>query len=64
MGILEIVILSLVVLLLFSIGWFAGIAQLLIKTFMDKGRAFLQDSIEDRLEQPETKKKSKKSRRL
>ena len=60
MGILEIVILALVALLLFSIGWFAGIVQLLIKTFMNKGRAFLQDSIEDRLKQPKTKKKSKK----
>ena len=59
MGILEIVILALVALLLFSIGWFAGIVQLLIKTFMNKGRAFLQDSIEDRLKQPKTKKKSK-----
>ena len=66
MGALEIVIMSLLALLLFSTGWLVRISQVLIGLLMNFGRSvltnFLEDTIkEDPLKQPNTKKKSKKT---
>ena len=62
MYILEIVILFLVVLLLYSTGWLVRIFQILLARLVDFGRAFLESLIKDQIERPEVKKRSKKSK--
>ncbi len=61
MGILEIVILSLLGLLLFSTGWLFRIFQILSGVLMNFGRSVLANFAEDALKQPKTKKKSKRA---
>ena len=65
MYILEFVIVFLVVLLLYSTGWLVRVFQILLARLSDFGRAFLKDIIKDTIiediEDPEAKKKSKKS---
>jgi|TARA_Y100000310_G_C20347302_1_gene652598 uncharacterized membrane protein len=66
MGVLEIVILSLVGLFLFSTGWLVRISQILIGVLMNFGRSvltnFVEDTIkEDPTKQPANKKKSKRT---
>jgi hypothetical protein len=61
MGVLEIVILSLLGLLLFSTGWLFRIFQILSGASMNFGRSVLANFAEDALKQPKPKKKSKKS---
>ena len=61
MYILEIVIVFLVLLLLYSTGWLVRIFQILFARLMDFGRAFLKDIIKEQIEKPEVKKKSKRS---
>ncbi len=66
MGVLEIVILSLLGLLLFSTGWLFRISQILVGQLMNFGRSvlanFVEDTIkEDQIKQPDTKKKSKRT---
>jgi len=60
MYILEIVILFLVILLLYSTGWLVRIFQILLARLVDFGRAFLESFIEDKIEGSEVKKKPKK----
>ena len=59
MGPLEIVIVSLVVLLLFSIGRLAGIAQLLRKILMNVYRSFLKGLFEEEEKTPRAGKRHK-----
>ena len=61
MGVLEIVILSLLGLLLFSTGWLFRISQILVGQFMNFGRSVLANLLEDQIKQPDTKKKSKRT---
>ena len=61
MGLLEIVILGLVFLLLYSTGWLFKIFQLLVGVLMNIGRSVLDNFIQDQVKQPEVKKKYKKS---
>jgi hypothetical protein len=61
MYILEFVIVFLVVLLLYSTGWLVRIFQILLARLSDFGRAFLKDIIKEQIEDPEEKKKSKRS---
>jgi hypothetical protein len=61
MYILEIVIVFLVLLLLYSTGWFVRIIQLLVARFLDFGRAFIESIIRQQIEKPEVKKKPKRS---
>ena len=61
MGILEIVILSLLVLLLSSTGWLLRMFQILVGVVMKFGRSALANILEDQIEQPATKKKSKRT---
>ena len=63
MGLLEIVILGLVFLLLYSTGWLFRIFQLLVGVLMNIGRSVLDNFIQDQVKQPEVKKKHKKSSR-
>ena len=60
MYILEIVILLLVILLLYSTGWLVRIFQILLARLADFGRVFLENLIKDQIEKPEAKKRSKK----
>ena len=60
MYILEIVILLLVILLLYSTGWLVRIFQILLTRLADFGRVFLENLIKDQIEKPEAKKRSKK----
>lgn len=61
MGVLEIVILSLLGLLLFSTGWLFRIFQMLVGSLMTFGRSLLTNFAEDAIKQPKTKKKSKRT---
>ncbi len=61
MGVLEIVILSLLGLILFSTGWLLRISQILVGVVMKFGRSLLTDFFEDQIKQPDTKKKSKRT---
>ncbi len=61
MGVLEIVILSLLALLLFSTGWLLRISQILVGVVMKFGRSLLANSFEDQIKKPSTKKKSKRT---
>jgi len=61
MGPLEIVIVSLVVLLLFSIGRLVGIAQLLRKMLMNVYRSFLEGIFEEEEKKPRVKKRRKRT---
>ncbi len=61
MGILEIVILSLLALLLFSTGWLFKISQILVGVLMKFGRSVLTNFLDDQIKQPDTKKKSKRT---
>ena len=61
MYILEFVIVFLVVLLLYSTGWLVRVFQILAAKFMDFGKAFLKDIIKEQIEDPEEKKKSKRT---
>ena len=61
MGVLEIVILSLLSLLLFSTGWLVRIFQILVGQLMNFGRSVLANFLEDQIKQPDTKKKSKRT---
>ncbi len=61
MGPLEIVILSLLALLLLSTGWLFRIFQILAGVLMNFGRSVLANFFEDAIQQPDSKKKSKKS---
>ena len=61
MYILEIVIVFLVLLQLYSTGWLVRVFQILLARLMDFGRAFLKDIIKEQIEKPEVKKKSKRS---
>ena len=63
MGLLEIVILGLVFLLLYSTGWLFRVFQLLVGVLMNIGRSVLDNFIQDQVKQPEVKKKYKKSSR-
>jgi hypothetical protein len=62
MYILELVIIFLFILLLYSTGWLVRIFQILISRLMDFGKAFLESFIKDQIEEPEAKKKSKRSK--
>jgi hypothetical protein len=61
MGVLEIVILSLLGLLLFSTGWLVRIFQILVGQLMNFGRSVLANFFEDQIKPPDTKKKSKRT---
>jgi len=63
MGLLEIVILGLIFLLLYSTGWLFRIIQLLVGVLMNIGRSVLENFIQDQVKQPGFKKKYKKSSR-
>jgi hypothetical protein len=60
MGVLEIVILSLLGLFLFSTGWLFRIAQILVGVSINFGRSVLANFFKDTIKQPTTKKKSKR----
>ena len=60
MYILEIVILFLLFLLLYSTGWLVRIFQMLISRLLDFGRLVLENFLKEQIERPEVKKKSKK----
>jgi hypothetical protein len=62
MYVLEIVILILLFLLLYSTGWLFRIFQILIGILMDFGRSIVENSIRDQIERPEVKKRSKRSK--
>ncbi len=61
MGPLEIIILSLLALLLFSTGWLFRIFQILVGVLMNFGRSVLANFFEDAIKKPDTKKKSKRT---
>jgi len=61
MYILEIVIVFLILLLLYSTGWLVRIIQLLVARLMDFGRTFIESIIREQIEKPEVKKKSRRS---
>ena len=61
MGVLEIVILSLLSLFLFSTGWLVRISQILIGQFMNFGRSVLANFLDDTMKPPDNKKKSKRT---
>ncbi|UCE98035.1 MAG: hypothetical protein JSV74_01525 [Dehalococcoidia bacterium] len=61
MYILEIVIVFLILLLLYSTGWLVRIIQLLVARFLDFGRALIESIIREQIEKPEVKKKPKRS---
>ncbi len=63
MGLLEIVILGLVFLLLYSAGWLFRILQLLVSVLMNIGRSVLKNFIQDQAKRPGIKRKYKKSSR-
>ncbi len=54
MGVLEIVILSLLALLLFSTGWLFRISQIVVGVLMNFGRSVLANFFEDTIKQPDT----------
>ena len=62
MYILEIVILFLVILLLYSTGWLVRIFHILLSRLAYFGRAFLENIIKDQIEKPEVKKGSKNNK--
>jgi len=62
MYILEIAIVFLLILLLYSTGWLVRIFQIFISRLMNFGRAFLENLIKDQIERPEVKKRSKRSK--
>jgi len=57
---LEIIILFLVFLLLYSTGWLVRIFQILLARLPDFDRALLENFIEDQIERPEVKKRKNK----
>ena len=61
MGVLEIVIISLIVILAFSIGRIPSIIQLFGKVLMSIRRSVLEGLIEDKDEQTEEKNQPKES---
>ena len=61
MGVLEIVIISLIVILLFSIGRIPSIIQLLGRVLMNIRRSVLEGLIEDKDKQTEEKNQPKES---
>jgi Sec-independent protein translocase protein TatA len=61
MGVLEIVIISLIVILLFSIGRIPSIIQLLGRVLMSIRRSVLEGLIEDKDKQTEEKNQPKES---
>ena len=61
MYILEIVIVGLALMLLYSTGWLVRIFQILLARLTDFGRVFLKNIIKELNEKPEDKKKSKRS---
>jgi len=60
MYILEIVILFLVFLLLFSTGWLIRIFQILSARLLDFGRVVLENFLKEQIKGPEVKKKPKR----
>jgi hypothetical protein len=60
MYILEIAIVSLLILLLYSTGWLIRVFQILLARLMDFGRAVLNNFIKEQIEKPVVKKKSKR----
>ena len=61
MYILEIVIVFLAILLLYSTGWLVRIFQLLFARLTDFSKAFLKNLVREQIEKPKTKKKVKRS---
>jgi len=61
MYILEIVILFLLFLLLYSTGWLARIFQVIIGRLMEFGRLVLENILKEQIGETETKKKPKRS---
>ena len=61
MGVLEIVIISLIVILFFSIGRIPGIIQLLGRVLMSIRRSVLEGLIEDKDKQTEERNQPKES---
>ena len=59
MYILEIVIVFLIVLLLYSTGWLMRIFQILLARIIDFSRAFLENFLKEQIEKPVDKKKTK-----
>ena len=60
MYILEIIIVFLILLLLYSTGWLVKITQLLIARLMNFGRASIESVIREQTDKPEAKKKLKR----
>jgi hypothetical protein len=61
MYILEIVIVGLALMLLYSTGWLVRIFQILLARLTDFGRVLLENIIKELNEKPEVKKKLKRS---
>jgi len=59
MYILEIVILILLFMILYSTGWLVRIFQILTSRLSDFGRLVLDNFLREQIEKPEAKKKSK-----
>ena len=60
MYILEITIVFLLLLLLYSTGWLVRVFQILFARLLDFARAVVESFIKDEIEKPVVKKRSKK----
>lgn len=60
MYILEITIVFLLLLLLYSTGWLVRVFQILLARLLDFARAVVESFIKDEIEKPVVKKRSKK----
>ena len=60
MYILEITIVFLLLLLLYSTGWLVRVFQILFARLLDFARAVVESLIKDEIEKPVVKKRSKK----
>jgi len=56
---LEIVIIFLLLLLLYSTGWLVRIFQILLARILNFSRAFLENFLKEQIEKPVAKKKTK-----
>ena len=59
MYVLEIVIVFLLLLLLYSTGWLVRIFQMLLTRILDFSRVFLENFLKEQIEKPVAKKKTK-----
>jgi hypothetical protein len=60
MYILEITIVFLLLLLLYSTGWLVRVFQILLARLLDFARAVVESFIKDEIEKPVVKKRSKR----